>query len=101
VQFKVTAETPMLGDYRRTHLLSLIDSVRGKVIAKGVLSEAELTEHSAALTRHLGQPATIAHIQVFPWRRLDFSSSPSARGSFLTCCFHNTWTGFLALSLDT
>jgi hypothetical protein len=39
VQFKVTVETPMLGDYRRTHLLSLIGSVRGKVIANGALSD--------------------------------------------------------------
>jgi hypothetical protein len=43
VQFKVTVETPMLFDYRRTHLLSLIDSERGKVIANGVLSEARST----------------------------------------------------------
>jgi hypothetical protein len=43
VQFKVTVETPMLFDYRRTHLLSLIDSVRGKLIANGVLREAGST----------------------------------------------------------
>jgi hypothetical protein len=41
------------------------------VIAKGVLSEAEFTEHSAALTRHLGHPATILldNLLVQAWER--------------------------------
>jgi hypothetical protein len=58
IQIKVTVETPMLGDYRRTHLVSLIDSVREKVIAAGLLNEAELKEHREALVRHLNDPAT-------------------------------------------
>src|SRR5216683_2068637 len=49
IQTKVTVETPPLGDYRRTHLLSLIDSVRDKIIANGVLDEAKLNEHREAL----------------------------------------------------
>lgn len=39
IQTKVTVETPPLGDYRRTHLISLIDSVRDKILAKGLLNE--------------------------------------------------------------
>jgi ubiquinone/menaquinone biosynthesis C-methylase UbiE len=58
VQIKVTVETPTLGDYRRTHLIALIDSIREKVIAKGLLNEAELKEHKEALVRHLNDPAT-------------------------------------------
>ena len=58
IQIKVTVETPVLGDYRRTHLISLIDSVRDKVIANGLLNEAELKEHREALVRHLNDPAT-------------------------------------------
>jgi SAM-dependent methyltransferase len=58
IQTKVTVETPPPGDYRRTHLLSLIDSVRDKVIANGVLDEAQLKEHREALAHHLKDPAT-------------------------------------------
>lgn len=59
IQIKVTVETPPLGDYRRTHLISLIDSVRDKIIAGGVLDEAKLNEHREALAQHLKDPATI------------------------------------------
>jgi hypothetical protein len=58
IQTKVTVETPPLGDYRRTHLVSLIDSVRDKIIAKGLLNEPQLNEHREALMRHLSDPAT-------------------------------------------
>jgi hypothetical protein len=43
---KVTIEVPPIGDYRRTHLVSLsilvslIDSVGEKIIAKELLAEA-------------------------------------------------------------
>jgi SAM-dependent methyltransferase len=58
IQTKVTVETPPLGDYRRTHLLSLIDSVRDKIIVNGVLDEAKLNEHREALAQHLKDPGT-------------------------------------------
>lgn len=58
IQIKVTVETPALGDYRRTHLIALIDSIRDKVIAKGLLNETELKEHKEALAQHLNDPAT-------------------------------------------
>ncbi len=58
IQTKVTVETPPLGDYRRTHLLSLIDSVRDKIIASGVLDEEKLNEHREALAQHLKDPGT-------------------------------------------
>ncbi len=57
IQTKVTVETPPLGDYRRTHLISLVDSVRDKIIATGMLDEAELNEHREALAQHLKDPA--------------------------------------------
>jgi len=58
IKTKVTVETPPLGDYRRTHLVSLIDSVRDKIVAKGLLDDAKLDEHREALVRHLKDPAT-------------------------------------------
>jgi SAM-dependent methyltransferase len=71
VEVKVSVETPALGDYRRTHLLALIDSVRDKVIAKGVLSETELMQHRDALARHLDDPGTtvIDKLLVQAWGR--------------------------------
>jgi SAM-dependent methyltransferase len=59
IEVKVTVETPVFGDYRRTHLIALIDSIRDKVIAKGLLTEIELKEHREALVHHLNDPATI------------------------------------------
>ena len=48
IQIRVTVETPQLGDYRRTHLIARIDSVRDKIIVKGLLKETELNEHKEA-----------------------------------------------------
>ena len=59
IQTRVTVETPPIGDYRRTHLISLIDSVRDKIIAKGILEEASLNEHLRKLAEHLMEPATV------------------------------------------
>jgi len=58
IQTKVTVATPPVGDYRRTHLISLVDSLRDKIIAKGVLDEAMLNEHRKRLAQHLEDPAT-------------------------------------------
>jgi SAM-dependent methyltransferase len=59
IQTNVTVATPPLGDYRRTHLISLIDSVHEKIIANGVLDESKLNEHRQALLRHLEDPSTV------------------------------------------
>lgn len=59
VQVHVSVDSPEPGDYRRTHLISLIDSVRDKIVAKGILGESALNEHRDALQRHLADPATI------------------------------------------
>jgi SAM-dependent methyltransferase len=48
----------MAGEYRRTHLVSLFDSVRDKVLSAELLSEEELERHRAALLAHLNDPTT-------------------------------------------
>jgi len=58
IQTKVNVDILQIGDYRRTHLVSLIDSVRDKVIGAGLLNEKELDEHREALASHLADPAT-------------------------------------------
>jgi SAM-dependent methyltransferase len=84
VKVKITVETPALGDYRRTHLISLIDSIREKVIGKGLLSETELQEHREALSRHLNDPGTtvVDKLLVQSWGRgriVDGTDSPETR----------------------
>lgn len=59
VQTRVTVDLPAPGEYRRTHLLSLVESLRGKVIASGAMAEVELDHHRAALAEHLADPETV------------------------------------------
>jgi SAM-dependent methyltransferase len=58
IRTKVTVETPPLSDYRRMHLISLVDSIRDKIIAGGLLKETELNGHREALMRHLSDSTT-------------------------------------------
>ena len=53
------------GDYRRTHLVSLIDSLRDKVIALGLLDEKKLADHRSALMQHLEKPETVVIDKLF------------------------------------
>jgi len=59
VRVRVQAELPQPGEYRRTHLVALIDSIRDKVIASGAMSEADLGRHRAAVLDHLADPTTL------------------------------------------
>lgn len=59
IQVRVQTAVPEPGQYRRAHLLALIESVRGKVVAAGVMDEAELDHHLAALSGHLADPAVL------------------------------------------
>ena len=58
VHMKVHVEAAHIGQYRRTHLLSLIDSMREAILASGRISETELRDHMAALSAHLADPGT-------------------------------------------
>lgn len=59
IQTRVVAALPGPDEYRRTHLLSLIDSIREKVISSGAMQEDRLNRHHAALTEHLTDPNTL------------------------------------------
>jgi hypothetical protein len=48
-----------------THLVSLIDSVRDKVIVLGLLDEKALADHRAALMQHLEKPETVVIDKLF------------------------------------
>jgi ubiquinone/menaquinone biosynthesis C-methylase UbiE len=59
VRFRVQAEMPEPGQYRRTHLISLLDSIREKVIANGLMDPLTLDAHRNALLEHLANPNTL------------------------------------------
>lgn len=59
VHAHVQAVLPETGQYRRTHLISLVQSLRPKLVGMGVMDEEELENHVAALTRHLADPNTL------------------------------------------
>jgi hypothetical protein len=69
VQVKVQAKAALVGEYRRTHLLSLLDSMRDAVLAAGLIGEAELRGHMAALSKHLADRGTtlIDKLMVQAW----------------------------------
>jgi ubiquinone/menaquinone biosynthesis C-methylase UbiE len=56
---RLHAELPHVGQYRRTHLIALIESTRDKIIAMNVLPEPDLDAHVEALRDHLADPTTV------------------------------------------
>lgn len=59
VRSRVHTELPETGQYRRTHLLSLVGSLRKRIVELGVMDDQELNDHIAALSDHLADPATL------------------------------------------
>jgi len=58
IQMKVHVEVAQIGQYRRTHLLSLIESMRETILASARITETELHDHMVALSAHLADPGT-------------------------------------------
>ena len=71
IQLATHVDIAVPGDPRRTHLLSLVDSVKEKIVAAALLSEKELRRHREALGSHLEDAATtvIDKILVQAWGR--------------------------------
>src|SRR5215510_1155096 len=69
VQVKLHVDMVKPGSHRRTHLFSLLDSMRDKIIARGLLSEQELAFHTEALRGHLENSDTVIidklHVQAW------------------------------------
>jgi SAM-dependent methyltransferase len=53
------------GNLRRTELASLIDSMRGRLLGMGSMSESDLNEHREALLAHLANPSTTVIDKLF------------------------------------
>ena len=69
VQIDAHVEVAQIGEYRRTHLLSLLDSMQVHILASGRITKTELTKHMVALSEHLADPATtlIDKLMVQAW----------------------------------
>jgi hypothetical protein len=59
VQICAHADVPQVGEYQRTHLLSLIESTHDLMLSSGRLNAVELRDHIAALAKHLADPDTM------------------------------------------
>jgi SAM-dependent methyltransferase len=71
---RVQVALPQPGQYRRTHLISLMGSVRAKVLEMGLMDERELDVHTNALLQHLTDPNTVVIDKLFVqcWGRKPF-----------------------------
>jgi SAM-dependent methyltransferase len=60
---------PRVGEYQRTHLLALVESLHDCILASGRMSDTELAAHAAALLDHLSNPGTtvIDKLMVQAW----------------------------------
>jgi SAM-dependent methyltransferase len=58
VRIHAHANLPRVGEYQRTHILSLIESTPDLMVGSGKLSAAELRDHIAALAKYLADPKT-------------------------------------------
>jgi len=71
VEMRAHVEVAHTGEYRRTHLLSLLESMQDLVVASGRITKAELRNHMVALSAHLADPGTtlIDKLIVQAWGR--------------------------------
>jgi SAM-dependent methyltransferase len=71
IQVAISVGLAVPGEYPRMHLVSLLDSVREKVLRSGLLTEEELRNHREALVVHLADPATtvVDKLLVQAWGR--------------------------------
>lgn len=59
VRVEVQVRVDLPGEYRRTHLLSMVESVREKILARGLFTIDELDATMGELRQHLNDPGTV------------------------------------------
>jgi SAM-dependent methyltransferase len=81
VRARAQGELPQPGQYRRTHLIGLVSSLREPIIAMKVMNERDLDSHIKALSEHLADPATtvIEKLLIQAWGRKAAPSTGSQR----------------------
>jgi SAM-dependent methyltransferase len=65
IRTKVHVRAVEIGDSRRTHRLGILDVTKDKMLATGLLSDAEFNNHRNALAEHLADPHTLLIDQLF------------------------------------
>ena len=72
IQVAMDVDLALPGEYQRMHLVSLLDSVRERVLSTGLLRDEEASTHREALVAHLSDPATtvIDKLRVQAWGRI-------------------------------
>jgi ubiquinone/menaquinone biosynthesis C-methylase UbiE len=65
VQTKVHVRAVEIGDRRRTHRLGIFDVTKPKILALGLMSEADFDRHRQAVADHLADPDTFLIDQLF------------------------------------
>ena len=65
IRTKVHVRAAEPGDPRRTHRLRILDVARQRILASGLLSEADFDAHRSALAQHLADPDTLLIDQLF------------------------------------
>jgi hypothetical protein len=56
VQARLWAELPQRGQYRRTHLITPVNSMHEKILDMNLMSATDLDAHREALAQHLADP---------------------------------------------
>lgn len=59
VRVEVQVRVDLPGEYRRTHLLSMVESVREKILSRGLFTIDELDATMGELRQHLNDPDTV------------------------------------------
>jgi len=72
IQVAMDVDLALPGEYQRMHLVSLLDSVRERVLSTGLLRDEEASTHREARVDHLSDPATtvIDKLRVQAWGRI-------------------------------
>lgn len=65
VRTKVHCRAVEVGDRRRTHRLGILDVAKPRILAAGLMSEAEFQMHRIALAEHLADPDVMLVDQLF------------------------------------
>jgi hypothetical protein len=71
IELAISVDAAAPGEYRRMHLVSLLESIRESVLSMGLLCEKELARHRDALVAHLADPTTLVidKLRVQAWGR--------------------------------
>lgn len=86
IQTVTAADLLAPNEYRRLHLIRLLDSMQDKILSRGLLDEQTLKRHREALAAHLVNPATtiVDKLLVQAWGRKPLTASIGGKANLTT-----------------